>query len=117
MSMCSKKIFLMSIYHQLLNFYQEYHHNYFGFIFRLNIFCCFFNLDYLSNCQFFINPSKEVASSSSLRLFFRNKILLVALLLTTDRSKVKSITEFITMCIWLQANNFHLIYIFLFKTT
>ena len=34
-------------------------------------------------------------------------ILKQVLCLTTNRSSVNSVTEFITMCLWLQENNFH----------
>ena len=42
-------------------------------------------------------------------------ILKQVLCLTTNRSSVNSVTEFITMCLWLQEINFHPICINLLK--
>ena len=38
------------------------------------------------------------------------------LTLTKNRSQTNPITEFITMCLWVQANDFHPIYVIVFKT-
>ena len=82
------------------------------------IFPCLLNLHHIFNCQFLNNPSQWVKPSSHLRLFLQNQILLLTLILTTNRYQTNSVTEFITMCVvWLQTNNFHPIYITLFKTT
>ena len=71
MSMTSKNVFLMLIYHHLLNFYNEIGHNQFVFMYLSSIICYAFS------------PKLNSAGS---------------LVLTTNRSSPNSITGFITMC-------------------